>query len=241
MIQKTRGIVLHQLKYSDTSLIVKIYTELLGLQSYLVKGARSKRAAIRSSYFQPLTMLDLVVYYREKNNLQHIREAEITEPLYSISSDLRKSTMVLFLSEILVKAIPEGEANKEMFAFISSSLRFLDMQERGVEYFHLFFLMKLSLYLGFYPAGMPGSNRSYFDLREGKYAGAVPSHPDYLDKDLSANLYLLSRSQVGDLENLTLEKQQRNELLNAILLYYQIHLSGLGAIKSTEILTEVFY
>jgi len=241
MIHKTRGIALHQLKYSDTSLIVKIYTELLGLQSYLVKGARSKRAAIRSSHFQPLTLLDLVVYYREKNNLQHIREAEITEPLYSISSDLRKSTIALFLSEILVKTIHEGEANEEMFAFISSSLRFLDMQETGVEYFHLFFLMKLSLYLGFYPGGMPGSDNPYFDLREGKYASTVPSQPDYLDKDLSVNLYLLSSSQVGDLEKLTIGKQQRNELLNAILLYYQIHLSGLGAIKSVDVLKEVFY
>ena len=81
---------------------------------------------------------------------------------------------------------------------------------------------------------------AYFDLREGKYANTVPSHPDYLDKNLSVNLYLLSSSQVGDLENLSLEKQQRNELLNAILLYYQIHLSGLGAIKSVEILKEVF-
>ena len=155
MIHKTRGIVLHQLKYSETSLIVKIYTERLGLQTYLVKGARSKRSAFSSSHFQPMTLLDLVVYHREKNEIQHLKEAEISEPFHSISSDLRKSTIALFLSEVLMKALNDGEANDELFTFMASSLDFLDMQEEGIEYFHLFFLSRLSLYLGFYPRGNP--------------------------------------------------------------------------------------
>ncbi len=240
MLHKTRGIVLHQLKYSDSSLIVKIYTESLGLQTYLVKGARSKRSAFRSSLFQPMTLLDLVVYHREKNELQRIREAEIAEPFHSISSELRKSTIALFLSEILMKSVNAGEANNEMFAFISSSLRFLDMQEEGIENFHLFFLTKLTLYLGFYPRGNPGAEGEYFDLREGKFSMTPPLHPDHLERDLGMKLYMLSNIKAGELAALNLDKSLRNELLNTILLYYQIHLSGLGTIKSVEILKEVF-
>lgn len=232
---------MHQLKYSETSLIVKIYTELFGLQTYLVKGARSKRSAFRASHFQPLTLLELVVYHRENNELQHIREAEISAPFHSISSDLRKSTIALFLSEILMKAVHEGEAHDEMFNFISSSLRFLDVQESGVEYFHLFFLAKLSLHLGFYPRGNPGRDGDYFDLREGKFTRTIPPHADYLDHDLGMKLYMLSSSQAGVLATLTFDKRFREELLNAILLYYQIHLSGMGSVKSTEILREVFH
>jgi len=241
MIQKTRGIVLHQLKYSETSLIVKIYTEVLGLQTYMVKGARSKRSAFRNSLFQPMTLLELVVYYREKKELQHLREAEISEPFHAISSDLRKSTIALFLSEILMKSVNEGEANDEMFDFISSSLHFLDIQEEGIELFHLFFLLKLSLYMGFYPRGNPKEDGSFFDLREGKFCGLLPSHSDYLEKSLSKNLYLLSNMQAGELATIHLDKISRNDLLNAILLYYQIHLSGLGTIRSAEILREVFH
>jgi len=240
MIHKTRGIVLHQIKYSDTGLIVKIYTESLGLQTYLVKGARSRRSAFRSSLFQPMTLLDLVVYHRDKNELQNIREADIAEPFHSISSDLRKSTIALFLSEILMKSINVGEANDEMFAFISSSLRFLDMQEEGIEYFHHFFLSKLSLYLGFYPRGNPGQEGDYFDLREGKFSPTPPPHPDHLERDLGMKLYMLSNLQAGELARLNIDKKLRNELLNALLLYYQIHLSGLGTIKSVDILKEVF-
>lgn len=240
MIHKTRGIVLHQLKYSDTSLIVKIYTESLGLQTYLVRGARSKRSSFRSSLFQPMTLLELVVYHREKNELQNIREAEIAEPFHSISSELRKSTIALFLSEILMKALNAGESNDEMFAFISSSLRFLDVQEEGIENFHLFFLAKLSRYLGFYPRGNPDREGEYFDLREGKFSLTPPHHPDQLDRDIGMKLYMLSGLQASDLSSLNIDKELRNELLSALLLYYQIHLSGLGNIKSVEILKEVF-
>jgi len=241
MIHKTRGIVLHQLKYSETSLIVKIYTELFGLQTYLVKGARSKRSALRNSHFQPMTLLDLVVYHREKNQLQHIREAEISEPFHAISSDLRKSTMALFLSEILMKSVNEDEANIDMFSFISSSLRFLDMQEEGVEYFHLFFLAKLSMHLGFYPRGNPAQEGDHFDLREGSFASIKPAHPDYLDRELGLKLFMLSTCQAVDLAHMFMDKNLRSELMNAILLYYQIHLNGLGTIKSVEILKTVFH
>ncbi len=241
MIQKTRGIVLHQLKYSESSLIVKIYTELLGLQTYLVKGAHSKRSAFRNSHFQPMTLLDLVVYYREKHELQHIREVEIAEPFHSISSDLRKSTIALFLSEVLSKSVNEGDSNIEMFSFISSSLKFLDMQDEGIENFHLFFLIKLSLYLGFHPRGNPDDDGRYFDLREGKYTPLLPSHTDYLEHELGSILYLISNIQAGELASLDLDRTIRTELLNKVLLYYQIHMSGLGAIKSADILREVFH
>ena len=240
MIHKTRGIVLHQLKYSDTSLIVKIYTELLGLQTYLVKGAQSKKSAVRNSYFQPMTLLNLVVYHRKKNELQHLREAEISEPFHSISSDLRKSTIVLFLSEVLMKALNEGEANEEMFTFFSSSLKFLDVQERGIEYFHLFFLARLSLYLGFYPRGNPSREGEYFDLREGSFSANQPLHPDYLSRELGVKLFMLSTSKATEIVSFNINRDMRTELLDGILLFFRLHLSGLGSIKSAGILKEVF-
>ncbi len=147
MLHKTRGIVLHHIKYADTSLIVKIYTEVFGLQAYLVKGVRSKKGSFRSSFFQALTLLDLVVYKREKNDLQHLREAEVSEPFHSISTDVRKSTMALFLAEVIMKSVREGETNSDMFSFIASSLSFFNMQDEGIENFHIFLLLKLSRYL----------------------------------------------------------------------------------------------
>lgn len=240
MLHKTKGIVLHHIGYSETSIIARIYTELFGLQSYLVKGVRSRKSGMRSSYFQPLTMLDMVVYHREKRELQHIREAEVAEPFSSIASDIRKSTLALFLSEVLYKSIQAGEANTELFHFMENSFRYLEQQDSGVEYFHLHFLLKLSLHLGFYPNGMQDGEARYFDLREGRFSPVIPSHPDYLDESLSHDFSRVSNCHAGDLPGLAMSRSRRQELLNALIIYYQIHLNGLGTIRSAEILREVF-
>jgi DNA repair protein RecO (recombination protein O) len=188
-----------------------------------------------------MTLLDLVAYHREKKDLQHLREAEISQPFHSIATDLRKSTIALFLSEVLMKALHEGEANEELFSFIASSLQFLEMQEEGIEYFHLFFLSRLSLYLGFYPRGNPSGADEYFDLREGRFTSQAPSHSEHLSHDLGTKLYMLSTINVVDIPSLNIGKAIRAELLDAILVYYQIHLGGSLKIKSAEVLKEVFH
>ncbi len=195
---------------------------------------------MRSSMFQPMTLLDMVVYHRPNSNIQHIREAGIAEPFHEISSDIRKSTIAIFLAEILIKSLREGEANEELFEFLSSSLRFFDMQSEGVENFHLFFLVKLSRYLGFHPQGEPQNMMAYFDLREGKFVMGQAPHTDQIEGNLGRELYMLTISSAGELHKLSMSKSMRNELLNALLLYYQIHQSGLGTIKSFEVLREVF-
>ncbi|MEN8223747.1 MAG: DNA repair protein RecO [Bacteroidota bacterium] len=240
MLHKTRGIVLHQIRYSESSLIVKIFTRDLGLQSYLVKGARSKRSSMRSSLFQPMTLLDLVVYHREKNDLQHMREAALAEPFHSIASDLRRSSIALFLAEIITKTLKEGEANEDMFDFLASSLHYLDIQSGGLENFHLYFLIQYSRFLGFNPQGKPQGSNACFDLREGKFVSEQPAHSDRIEGEPGKSFYMLTMASAGGLDKLTIPKSIRDKLLNALIMYYQIHLSGLGTIKSLDVLREVF-
>ncbi len=240
MLHNTRGIVLHHIKYAESSIIVRIYTQTSGLQSYLVKGAHSKRSSLRSSLFQPMTLLDLVVYHRTKNDLQHIREASLAEPFHSISSNLIKSTIAIFLAELTIKTLKEGEANDELFEFMSSSLHFFDIQSEGLENFHLYFLIQYSRFLGFNPQGGPTDSLSYFDLREGKFTSSRPGHPDQISGEQVRALHMLTITSAGGLSKLSIPKMIRNDLLDTILIYYQIHLSGLGTIKSLDVLREVF-
>jgi DNA repair protein RecO (recombination protein O) len=240
MLHKSRGIVIHALKYSETSLVVKIYTEAFGLQSYLVKGARSRKASVSHNLFQPMTLLDLVVSHKEGGGLQHIREAGMAEPFHSLSSELRKRTIVLFLSEVLIKSLREDETNAGLFDFLVSSLRFFELQEDGVEFFHLYFLLHLSRYLGFFPQGETENIDSFFDLREGKFSILKPAHPDFLDNRTSRLFARLITSRAVDLPGLAFSNTDRKELLDALLLYYLIHQSGMGSIRSAEVLREVF-
>lgn len=240
MLQKTKGIVLHTIKYSESSIIARVYTEAFGLQSYLIKGARSRKAALRSSMFQPLTLLDMEVYHRGNSDLQHIREAGVSEPFHAISSDIRKSSVAIFLAEVLFRSLKETEANEELFGFLSHSLHFFDMQEEGIEYFHLYFLIRLSRFLGFLPQGEPLSDKAYFDLREGKFIAGQAVHPDQVSEAPSLAMWKIMNTSAGELQTLSIRRNTRDELLDALIIYYQIHLSGLGTIKSLEVLREVF-
>ena len=132
MIHKTRGIVFHAIKYSETSIITKIYTEKFGLQSYIVRGARKPKARLKASLFQPLSLLELEVYYKQKSTLQNIKEARSAHIFTSIPFDVRKSSIVLFLSDVLTKAIKEEETNRELFHYLDSMIRQFDIQK---EYF----------------------------------------------------------------------------------------------------------
>ncbi|MEI7980068.1 MAG: DNA repair protein RecO [Bacteroidota bacterium] len=191
MLHSTKGIVLHSIKFSETSLIVKIYTELFGIQSYLLKGVRSPRSKVRPGLFQPLTLLDLVVYHREKHTLQTVKEIRLAHPYHSIPFDIRKSSVVLFLNELLYQSIREEEPNAGLFEFIWNSCTFLDKTAEPVSGFHLSFAIHLCHHLGIFPNSNYSLQHPFFNLREGIFQASVPDHPHFLDPENSKLFYHL--------------------------------------------------
>jgi DNA repair protein RecO (recombination protein O) len=136
MYYSTRGIVFRQTKYSDTSLVVRILTEEMGLRSYIIKGARGPKAKIKASLFQPLTLLELIVSQKEKSDLQHIREARVTYPYQSIHQDIRKSSILLFLDELLYKSIQEEAVNAELTAIFDHLILLIDQNGHFIIFYH---------------------------------------------------------------------------------------------------------
>ena len=155
MIFKTRGIVFRFTKFKETSIIVTIFTEQFGLQSYIVNGVRSKTAKNKIALYQPLTLLNLVVYHRENANIERIKEISCLHPYRSLTADVKKSTLAMFINELLNKTVKEESHAGEVFQFICDSLITLDALGEGYENFHLVFMLKLSRYLGF---GMHNAN-----------------------------------------------------------------------------------
>src|SRR5688572_12563505 len=150
MLHKTKGVVFRFTRYGESSIIVNIFTAQFGLQGYIVKGVRSKSARGKIALYQPLSLLDLVVYHRENANLMHIREAKCLHLYQHISTDMRKTTIALFISEILNRGVKDQSHAGELCDFLISSLIELDQSDR-VENFHLVFLVQLSRWLGFQP------------------------------------------------------------------------------------------
>ena len=149
MLHKTRGVVFRFTKYGETSIIANVFTELFGMQGYIVNGVRSASGRNKIALFQPLTLLDMVVYHRENANLNRISEIKCLYPYKTIPLDIRKSTVAVFINEVINKAIKEESHAGELCQFIIESLVALDTLDTGTENFHLIFLLKLSRFLGF--------------------------------------------------------------------------------------------
>ena len=236
MLHKTRGIVLHSVTFSETSLVVKLYTEAFGLQSYMVKGAKGKKSSFRPVFFQPLNLLETVVYKNEKSALQSMKEVQLALPFRSIPFDIRKSSIALFLNEILYKSIREEEPNAPLFDFLWNAITFLDETSDPFLSFHVVFLMKLTRFLGFYPHEGQGG---LFNLKEGRYQTEESPVEELLNPSLSSNWLALMNCPLERVGSLELTSNDRNALLVQLLAYYRHHLPGMREIRSHEVLHTV--
>ncbi len=235
MLQKTQGIVFRTIKFSETSVVSKIYTEKFGLQSYIINGVRSAKSKNKAGLLQSLSLLEMEVYHREHRNLNRIKEMQAAVIFRSIPFDLVKSSAGLFMIEVLGKSIHEEEANERLFHFIFEKVKSLDETEHVPSGFLLAFLLELSVYLGFYPSGLFSEQTPCFSLREGMFIASGSSHPDTLAVDLSQQLSFFMQDTTA-----APATALRRQLLEALLQYYQLHVPDFSWPKSWKVLEEVF-
>lgn len=242
MLHATRGIVFHTVRYAETSLIAKVYTSEFGLRSYIVKGVHTSHPGFKAALFQPLSLLEMVVYNKERNSLQTIKELQLCHPYQSIHIDIRKSAIALFLCELAYKAIREEEPNRELFDFLWNSCIELDQVEGPVSQYHLIFSLRLMHHLGIFPQRNLTPQTAIFNLREGVFQATLPGHVHYLDETDSALFHQLlsvtSDAKVAFPKG-TLSPRKRDQLLETILLYYKLHLPGFRDLQSHHILHTV--
>ena len=175
MIEKTRGIVLHQVKYSDSGIVVQFYTRKFGRQSFMIKGIRNKKAGRQNIFFQPLFIHDLNMYYKESRGMQSIKEFSPSYSPSSIYSDVRKSCAALFLGEVLTSVLKEEASNEELFDFIEEAIVYFDKSSAGYANFHIAFLAGLSSWLGFEPGMKTDDDHDYFDMLNGVFVPIPPA------------------------------------------------------------------
>jgi DNA repair protein RecO (recombination protein O) len=239
MYSSTRGIVFRQTRYSDTSLVVRILTEEYGIRSYLVKGARSHKSKLKASLFQPLTLLELVVPERGKGDLHHIKEARVEYAYQHIAGNILKSSVLLFMNELLHKTIREEATHRELFKYIHGQLLLLDITEKVTGSYPLMFSIHLTRYLGFFPQGNPAESVA-FDLQEGRYTRSGQLFSEYMITGEACRWFarLLSHDPSEHL-SLSVPAGIRQELLEKMLQYYTLHLPISGEFKSHHVLHEV--
>ncbi|MDD4191242.1 MAG: DNA repair protein RecO [Mangrovibacterium sp.] len=239
MLETTRGIFLHHIPYSDRAVIATVYTEKFGRQTYLVNGIRSKKTSPVINLFQPLFPLNMEVYYKQRRNLQRIKDVRMAVPFSHIPFDIRKSAQAFFIAEILMKCLKEEEANPELFSFLFHAVCMLDIKEKGIANFPVAFLFRLTRYLGVFPQ-QPGTKAfRFFDLVSASFGLNEPVHQSFMNVELSGKFAELFHTDLAEIEKLTFLNAHRSELIVKLLEYYKIHLDLSGEVKSLAVLKEV--
>lgn len=238
MLVKTKAIVFSALRYSEADLIVKCFTEKSGVKTYLLRGIlKSKKGKIKASLFQPLTQLEIEANHKDKGTLEYLREARLNSTYQTLHTNIQKSTVVLFLAEVLKNAIKEEEANLELYHFLETTLNWFDSHEKTAN-FHLFFLVKLTRYLGFYPDDTQ-LNKPVFNLLDGSFQDVETNDACISDASVEVLQQLLGTNFEG-LSAVKLNQTGRSGFLLMILKYYEIHLQGFHKPKSLTVLNEIY-
>lgn len=223
MLHKTRGIVLGHIKYGDSSIISKVYTEEFGLQTYIVNGVRSKSSKNKIALFQPLTLLDMVVYHKDNRDINRISEMKCSMVFHTIPFEQKKICMVMFLAELLNKTLKDQPANDALFELIVHTIAYLDEVEAKYENIHLQFMIQLAAFLGFSP-------------------GTVE---DILE-EIRLSLTEEEKRNLSDLmtaapdEHIRISNHSRRHLLDCLVRYYAIHVENFGTLNSIAVLQEIF-
>jgi len=239
MLVKTKALVLKTMKFQDSGIICHLYTEELGLRSYVVSGVYSKKGKSKIAYFHPLSQLNVVVYEKENKDLQRIKEFELNKIYQAIPFDFLKGSMALFVAEILQNALKEKTGNSDLYFFLESWVDRLEHSNTNeLSHFPLVFLAKLSDLLGFGQAEFNGNQTSFFDLREGVFVQQQPFHQDYMDEELTACFVKILACD-GQLNTIHLERIQRNLLLEQLLRYYSLHIDHFKTLKTIPIISKI--
>lgn len=237
---KARGIVLHTMKYGESSMVVFMLTDTIGRQNYMVQGIRSARGrGNKAALFQPMFVVDFVGLESPKMQMHRMQEVRSGLTLTSVPFDVRKSTIALFMAETLYRLVKEVEPQSPLFGFVEGSIAALDGLTDGVANFHLWFMVRLSAHLGFYPGNeyIPGG---CFDIQEGLFTPSMPQHRLALSPDNTRILDTLMSAGIDDLASLNLTRTQRSTFLAALLTYFGYHLDAIHNVRSLDILRDVF-
>ena len=241
MLQKYVGIVLHTVKYNDKANIVHVYTEQSGRMSFLIPAQRSRKSAVKQVLFQPLSVVEFEADMRPRSGIHPIKEAKAWYVFTSLPYDPYKSAIAMFLAEFLYRALKEETTNIPLFAYLVHSVQWLDVCETSFANFHLVFLMRLSRFLGLYPNVEEYSSSDYFDLLNACFTSTRPQlHSSYINPDEAGRLRQLMRMNYETMHLFGMSRSERTRCLTIMNDYYRLHLPDFPALKSLDVLKELF-
>ena len=254
MLIKTEAIVLHSFKFGESRLIVEMFTREVGRLSFAVPIPKTAKGKLKKQYFQPMTLLEVECDVRQRVQLQKLKDAHLLAAYTSIPFSPEKLAITLFTAEFLYHALRSEQQDELLFAYISSSMQWLDAAPAGYANFHLTFLMHMSRFLGFYPnlnsltpnpspkreGGLSREGTLFFDLREARFCNTAPLHRDFLQPEEAGMIQLLMRMDFPTMHLFRLSHQERNRIVDVLVQYYRLHIPQFPELRSLSVLQELW-
>lgn len=238
-IFKSIGVIFRSVKYSESSLIIDVYTRERGLRSFIVSGIRTAKAHGKAALYQHLNIIDIVAYDKD-SSLARIKECCLHHHYRKVSIDVVRSSVGLFILEICKNAIREREENTPLFDFIHSRLLMLDqVDNRDLALFSIKFMLELSEFIGFMPINNWHMDTPYFDLYNGKFIAEEDAK--YISSpEASAAISMIDHMDISGLSALSYPKALRNAIIDDMVIYYRLHIEQFRELKTLDVLRVIF-
>ena len=240
MLFKSKAVIIKSTRFSETSIITRLYTQSHGVLSFHVPGVYSRKSSFKPSYFQPLQIVEIDFYYRQNKNLLKLREIRIVLSSQHLSPSVNKTALAMIISEVIYKTVKEEEKNENLFRFLYESISLLHNSDGALHNFLLFFLLHYTYYIGFSPSGRYSDHTPVFNLLQGRFTAGGKEHELTMSKSESLMLSDILELKMQDFNSIKTEPEQRHQLLNHLISYYEIHISGFSNLNSYTVLREVF-
>ncbi|GEM_PF-100743 len=239
MLVKTNGIILRSMKYGETSLIMDIYSRDYGLNSYIIGGVRNKKSKTQAGLCQIMSLVQFVAYHKNTKGLFRIKEISSAHLYTRIPFEIMRSSVGMFMVEVLKNTIREDEENAELFDFIFQWFFFLDTSEESVSNLHLLFMLELTEQIGIQPRDNYSVNKTFFDMMEGQFVAGIPDHHYFLKPEQSEHLYDLMMQERDYVHELALTNRERRQILDKLILFYKLHIDSMKELHTYQILNEI--
>ncbi|MFK7969172.1 MAG: DNA repair protein RecO [Bacteroidia bacterium] len=237
MLLRTEGIVLRTIRHQDNHLIATVYTRDHGRMGFIVRGYRSARGAKSHSYFQPLSVIELVFQKKEGRDLHNVRETRHATMLHAIHTDPVKLSLGLAMLEIVKDTVREEAApNPALYRFIKDYIVNLDQENQGLIQRFIFTLLHLTQFLGFMPSDLSKDSAAvHFDIPNGQFVAETHQR-----EPVSGILRQFLYADYESCKSIYFDQDQKRHLLTTLFGYYQQHIDGFNYPQTIRVFGEIF-
>lgn len=229
-----QGIVLGKTDFSESSVVLRVFTKVHGLQSFLFQGAKKKKGVT----VLPMQPVEFTYYRRNDSEMGKIGDWSTLFPISQLSLNPIKSCICFFMAEVTSHLVHQGQPDAEFVEQLMLELAWLNESEELSSY-PLWFLAECIRHAGITPDDFDNENATILDFKKGAFVSREPDHPFYNSTHGIETCKLALKTDRSELLAMHLHREERMLAMDAFIAYLSFQISGWRALKSLDVIRTV--